>query len=107
MEPAEQLSLFDAAAAARLLTIPDAARLLSVGRSTFYELIADGRIEVVHIGRSARVSVGALVAFVRSLSTTVSASPYALNRSLAAPVASGQPDRPVGSPGPTHARGAT
>ena len=48
-----------------LLTIRDAARVLSVGRTTMYELIAAGAIEVVHIGRSARVPVAALEAFVQ------------------------------------------
>ena len=49
-----------------LLTIRDAARVLAVGRTTMYELIAAGAVEVVHIGRSARVPVAALEAFVAS-----------------------------------------
>jgi excisionase family DNA binding protein len=62
-----------------LLTITDAARALSVGRTTMYELIAAGAIEVVHIGRSARVPVAALEAFVQqqrrgTLSVSSSAS---------------------------------
>jgi excisionase family DNA binding protein len=47
-----------------LLTMVDAARLLSVGRTTMYELVGTGEIEVVHIGRSARVPVAALEEFV-------------------------------------------
>lgn len=47
-----------------LLTVREAAEVLSIGRSTLYELISAGEIEVVHIGRSARVPVAALVAFV-------------------------------------------
>ena len=47
-----------------LLTIVDAARVLSVGRTTMYELVGAGEIEVVHIGRSARVPVAALEQFV-------------------------------------------
>lgn len=47
-----------------LLTIRDAARVLALARTTMYELIAAGAIEVVHIGRSARVPVAALEAFV-------------------------------------------
>ena len=35
----------------------DAARVLSVGRTTMYELVGAGEIEVVHIGRSVRVPV--------------------------------------------------
>ncbi len=107
MGSADQLSLFDAAAAAQLLTIPEAARVLSIGRSTLYELIAEGRVEVVHIGRSARVTVSALVEFVRSLSSSVSAPAYASQRSLTAQRSSGQPPCSVASPGPTHARGET
>jgi excisionase family DNA binding protein len=53
----------------RLVTILDAAGLLGVGRSTVYELIATGEIEVVHIGRSARVPISSLDAFVAQLQT--------------------------------------
>jgi excisionase family DNA binding protein len=51
----------------RLVTILVAARLLGVGRSTVYQLIAVGEIEVVHIGRSARVPISSLDAFVAQL----------------------------------------
>ena len=47
-----------------LLTIVEAARVLSIGRTTMYELVGAGEIDVVHIGRSARVPVGALEEFV-------------------------------------------
>jgi excisionase family DNA binding protein len=47
-----------------LLAIPEAARALGIGRSTLYELIAAGDIEIVHIGRSARVTVAGLHEFV-------------------------------------------
>lgn len=47
-----------------LLTMTEAARVFAVGRTTMYELVAAGEIDVVHIGRSARVSVGALEEFV-------------------------------------------
>jgi excisionase family DNA binding protein len=50
-----------------LLTIPEAAEALGLGRSTLYELIAAGRLEVVHIGRSARVPVDALGSFLAAL----------------------------------------
>ena len=50
-----------------LLTIPEAADALGIGRSTVYELIADGRIETVHIGRACRVPVVGLLDFVESL----------------------------------------
>ena len=47
-----------------LLTIVEAARVLSIGRTTMYELVGAGEIEVVHIGRSARVPVAALEEYV-------------------------------------------
>ena len=43
-----------------LLTVEEAARSLSIGRSKTYELIADGALDAVHIGRSTRVPVTAL-----------------------------------------------
>jgi excisionase family DNA binding protein len=47
-----------------LLTIPQAAAVLSIGRTTVYELIGAGDLESVHIGRSVRLPVDALRAFV-------------------------------------------
>lgn len=47
-----------------LLTIPQAALVLAVGRTTLYELIGAGELEAVHIGRSIRVPVDALRSFV-------------------------------------------
>ena len=47
-----------------LLTIPEAAALLSIGRTTVYELIGSGAISVVHIGRSARIPVASIHDFV-------------------------------------------
>jgi excisionase family DNA binding protein len=47
-----------------LLTIPQAAAVLAVGRTTVYELIAAGDLEAVHIGRSARVPVAAVEDYV-------------------------------------------
>jgi excisionase family DNA binding protein len=47
-----------------LLTIPQAAAVLAVGRTTIYELIGGGELEAVHIGRSVRVPVAELHAFV-------------------------------------------
>lgn len=50
-----------------LLSIEEAARTLGLGRSKTYELIAAGELEVVHIGRCARVPVDAVEAFVERL----------------------------------------
>jgi excisionase family DNA binding protein len=49
---------------ALLVTVPVAARMLAVGRSTLYELIGSGRLATVHIGRSVRIPVAELEAFV-------------------------------------------
>ena len=43
-----------------LLRVPEAARLLGVGRSLTYELIARGELEVVHVGTVIRVPVDAV-----------------------------------------------
>jgi excisionase family DNA binding protein len=50
-----------------LLTVPEAARVLGIGRSTLYELIAAGAIDTVHIGRACRIPISALKHFVESL----------------------------------------
>jgi excisionase family DNA binding protein len=50
-----------------LVTIKQAARMLRLGRSTIYELIADRQLEVVHIGRSARVPVASIEALISRL----------------------------------------
>ncbi len=47
-----------------LLTIPEAAQVLAVGRTTMYELITAGEIGLVRIGRSVRVSIATLEDFV-------------------------------------------
>ena len=51
----------------RLLTVAAAAGLPGVGRSTAYELIAAGELEVVHIRRCARVPVATIDAYVERL----------------------------------------
>jgi excisionase family DNA binding protein len=50
-----------------LMTIADAATALGLGRSTVYELIGRRQLEVVHVGRSARVPTEALQALVERL----------------------------------------
>jgi excisionase family DNA binding protein len=47
-----------------LITLEEAARRLSVGRTTLYELAARGEIQTVTIGRCRRVPVSALHSFV-------------------------------------------
>jgi excisionase family DNA binding protein len=47
-----------------LLTVSEAGRALAVGRTTVYELIRNGELEVIRIGRSTRIPVDAIRAFV-------------------------------------------
>lgn len=50
-----------------LLSIPEAAHRIGISRSQMYNLIAAGQVPVVHIGRSAKIRVDVLAAFVESL----------------------------------------
>ena len=63
----EELDLWGSQPARVLLTIKQTAQMLSLSRSTVYELIRDGVLEVVHVGRSARVPMDALITFVTTL----------------------------------------
>ena len=47
-----------------LLSVPEAARRLGISRSLFYELIAAGEIQTLHIGRLCKVSTAALDNFI-------------------------------------------
>jgi excisionase family DNA binding protein len=58
-----------------LLTVKQAARVLNLGRSTVYQLIADGRLEVVHIGRSTRVPTDAITKLIGALRASGTAAP--------------------------------
>ena len=53
-----------------LLRVPDAARVLGIGRSMTYALIAAGEIEVVHIGSVIRVPLDGLESFVEQRRAT-------------------------------------
>lgn len=46
-----------------LCSIPDAARALGVGRSKLYELIGEGRLETISIGRRRLVRTNSIRAF--------------------------------------------
>jgi len=50
-----------------LLTIAQVATALGVDRSTVYELIARGQLEIVHLGRAARIPSSAVSELVRGL----------------------------------------
>ncbi len=52
----------------KLLTVEEVAESLCVGRSTVYELMSDGRLYSVKVGRSRRIPVDALTRFLDSLS---------------------------------------
>jgi excisionase family DNA binding protein len=60
----EQNTQTDPSATPLLVTLPEAARLLAVGRSTLYELIGSGQIATVHIRRAVRIRVDDLRDFV-------------------------------------------
>ncbi len=50
-----------------LVTPEEAARRLSVGRTTIYELMSSGELQSVNIGRCRRVPVSSLSSFVSKL----------------------------------------
>jgi excisionase family DNA binding protein len=54
-------------AAVLLLTVPQAAEMLAVGRSTVYGLISGGALNSVRVGGSRRIPVHALEAYIASL----------------------------------------
>jgi excisionase family DNA binding protein len=58
-----------------LVKIEPACRYLDVGRSKLYELIREGKLEAVKIGKSARVTTASLKRFVGSLPPSVGGSP--------------------------------
>ena len=49
----------------RLVTLPEAARFLSVSRGSLYDLLTTGQLASVHIGRSRRVPMGEVRRFIR------------------------------------------
>lgn len=57
-----------------LLRPDDAARVLSIGRSKLYELLASGRLATVMIDGCRRVRIEDIEAFVASLNTETSTS---------------------------------
>jgi excisionase family DNA binding protein len=58
-----------------LLTVVEAGRLLSVGRTTVYELIDRGDLRVVHIGRACRVPVVEVTDYIERLRAIDSVTP--------------------------------
>lgn len=56
-----------------LLTPAEAARALGISRTRVYELMASGQLASVKIGRSRRISVSALYAFISAMSAVSAA----------------------------------
>ena len=50
-----------------LFPVNEAMQALGVGRTTFYKLVKEKRIDLVHIGKKALVTRASLTAFVASL----------------------------------------
>lgn len=48
----------------QLLTIKDVMRITKLGRTKVYELIRDGELPIVRLGRSIRIRRSALVAWI-------------------------------------------
>ena len=47
-----------------LLTVSEAAHQLGIGRSLLYELLADGQVESIHVGRLRRIPIDALADYI-------------------------------------------
>jgi excisionase family DNA binding protein len=53
-----------------LLTVPQAAHMLAISRSAMYQLVWNGEVTPVHIGRSVRFTVAELERFVAARVTS-------------------------------------
>ena len=49
------------------MRIPDACRMIGIGRSKLYELIDEGRVEVIKLGTVTLIPVASLKALIDSL----------------------------------------
>ena len=58
-----------------MLTVPEAARRLSIGRSYLYQLMLQGEVETVHLGKLRRVPANCLVKYVDRLRREQNAHP--------------------------------
>jgi excisionase family DNA binding protein len=54
----------EAAGQRLLLTVSEAVQQLGIGRSLFYELLADGQVESIHVCRLRRIPVDALATYI-------------------------------------------
>jgi excisionase family DNA binding protein len=58
-----------------LVRIGPACSYLDIGRTKLYELVRDGKLDAVKIGKSARITTASLKRFVGSLPPSVGGSP--------------------------------
>lgn len=49
-----------------LLTVREVAKVLRIGRNAAYQLVKDGNVKSIHVGRSIRVPRNALIQYVES-----------------------------------------
>ena len=76
----------DLPSASLLLRVPQACDLLAIGRSTLHVLMSNGDLDVVHIGRSVRITTGSGPCCVeRQLNRAADGSAVASERVEAAP----------------------
>jgi excisionase family DNA binding protein len=59
-----QLATHERPAQRLLLTVSEAAHRLGIGRSLLYELLADGQVESIHVGRLRRIPTDALATYI-------------------------------------------
>lgn len=64
----------------QLLRVSEACQRLAIGRSKLYELIRDGRLPVVHIGRSMRIPKVAIESFVDALVAEATSEDFGQSR---------------------------
>jgi excisionase family DNA binding protein len=71
--------------ASLLLRVPQACELLQIGRSTLYVLMANGDLDVVHIGRSVRITTASALRYVERQLNRTADTAVASERVEAAP----------------------
>lgn len=49
-----------------VMTVPEMAEILQIGRNTAYDLVKSGAIRSIHIGRTIRISQAALLEYLDS-----------------------------------------
>lgn len=54
----------DLPSASLLLRVPQACDLLAIGRSTLHVLMSNGDLDVVHIGRSVRITTASALRYI-------------------------------------------